>query len=761
MTTAYNRNNMRALVLVFAAALVAFGQSIITSQRTGRGGVHTSTRNPAAAPVVRWVTEETFGGSANDRVNFITTDQQGFVYIAGSTTSEDFPATPGAFQQQYQQPSIAGAFDNFLVKLDPSLSKVIYATYLGPGDSSGISRIAVDSAGNVFFLGITQSHNFPTTSNAFERIFTSQSTGFAGKLSADGTTLLYSTYLSGAYPGGLAVDSNGAMIIAGSADRGAIASSPNAIQNAPPLACNKTYQSIVTDALLSRYGFILKLNPDTGAPEFATYLSGSCGSSIYGVTLDDAGSILVAGETYSEDYPVTEDALAMKFPGLITSGFVSKISSSGDNLLYSTFFGGGAATDARGIAIDADGRVTVVGSTQGKPTPGAFANPSQQTCPPIVPIVSPLPIFLSPIPSNPYDAYAMKFKPGAAQPDFLATFGGGCQDSVWSVSLDPSGNIWMTGNTSSSDFTTAAPFAGLGDTGNNAFIAELSADGSTLLFSKITANGYLAIGPNGAPYFAASIPDSSKTVPPNTSPYTTVQVWELDPAPPPIVLDRIISLNQSQGISPWFLPANFAPGQIVRVQGRDIGPADKVDAKLTADDQLETTVAGVTVTFNGVIAPLVSVQANEIICLTPFALDGKTSADVQVEYNGQKSNIYAMSVAQQSGDFIAVLNADGTPNSYDNPASLGSSVTIYLTGLGPTSPGSPDGSVTRASGIQLAKTPLITASGNTLIPTYIGAAPNEVAGVTQINLPATDPGASNSLAVYVASAFHRIYITKP
>jgi uncharacterized protein (TIGR03437 family) len=197
------------------------------------------------------------------------------------------------------------------------------------------------------------------------------------------------------------------------------------------------------------------------------------------------------------------------------------------------------------------------------------------------------------------------------------------------------------------------------------------------------------------------------------------------------------------------------------LNGRGIGPTERVDAQLTSNDRLETSVSGVRVTFNGVAAPLVSVQANEIICLTPFALDGKTSADVQVEYEGKKSNVYSMLVAPQSADFIAVVNADGTQNSLANPAPVGSTVTMYLSGLGQTNPAGVDGAVTRTSTVQPIKVPTVTGNGNTLLPTYVGAAPNEVAGVTQINFPAADPGASNSLAVYVGSALWRIYVSKP
>jgi uncharacterized protein (TIGR03437 family) len=167
------------------------------------------------------------------------------------------------------------------------------------------------------------------------------------------------------------------------------------------------------------------------------------------------------------------------------------------------------------------------------------------------------------------------------------------------------------------------------------------------------------------------------------------------------------------------------------------------------------------VLFDGVPAPMVTAQANEIVCLAPFALDGRTLSTAQVSFNGKTSNQFTFKVAAQSADYIAVANADGSINSLTNPAAIGSTVALYLTGLGPTNPPSLDGAILRDPSIRPRTIPSVSSFGIPQIPAFLGAAPGEVAGITQINLIVGDPGASNNLPVYVGSAFGRIYVAKP
>src|ERR1039457_2480011 len=144
------------------------------------------------------------GGSAVHVIHAMTTDNAGNVYLTGATTSADFPVTAGAFQsKQAGSPgTIFGLLgppsqaDAFVVKLNPS-GQVVYATCLGGVFWDEGQAIAVDAQGSAYVLGVTDSNNFPTTAGALQATNADQFVGFLTKLSPDGSSLVYSTYLPG------------------------------------------------------------------------------------------------------------------------------------------------------------------------------------------------------------------------------------------------------------------------------------------------------------------------------------------------------------------------------------------------------------------------------------------------------------------------------------------------------------------------------------------------------------------------------------
>jgi uncharacterized protein (TIGR03437 family) len=215
-------------------------------------------------------------------------------------------------------------------------------------------------------------------------------------------------------------------------------------------------------------------------------------------------------------------------------------------------------------------------------------------------------------------------------------------------------------------------------------------------------------------------------------------------------------------------PSAVAPGEIVRIIGRGIGPQNQAGANLTAGGTMATSIGGVQVTFNGVPAPLVTAQANQIVAITPFELTGLTSAAVQVQYNGFTSNTYTVSVVAQNPDTLAVANSDWSANSATNPAQ-GSAVTIFLTGLGQTNPPAVDGSINRPPLAQPVTVPNITFTGNYSVSvTFLGAAAFEVAGVSQINVTFSGPlipvlgGPYNTaFIVYIGGTGVTVYAAAP
>jgi Beta-propeller repeat len=151
------------------------------------------------------------GGSFNDQANSIAIDSSLNVYIAGATTSSDFPVSPAAFQR-----SIGGTFDAFVVKLTFGAT-LAFSTFLGGSGSDQGSALAVDSAGNVWLAGSTSSTDFPLV-NAFQELLAGGKDVFVATLNATGDHLLYSSYLGGASDdSGLAIgiDNNGSVVVGG------------------------------------------------------------------------------------------------------------------------------------------------------------------------------------------------------------------------------------------------------------------------------------------------------------------------------------------------------------------------------------------------------------------------------------------------------------------------------------------------------------------------------------------------------------------
>lgn len=200
------------------------------------------------------------GGQAGDLIHGIAVDAAGNVYVTGSTDSGNFPtATP-------LQATNRRAPDAFVAKINPAGTALIYSTYLG-GSSIGRGEtgtaIAVDSAGNAIVTGFTSSSDFPTTAGALKRTLGFFGNAFVTKLSASGSTLLYSTYLGGGGPGegsGIAVDCAGNAFVTGTTRSQDFPATPGAFQRS------------FAGGFPQGDGFVAKLNASGSSLLYATYL---------------------------------------------------------------------------------------------------------------------------------------------------------------------------------------------------------------------------------------------------------------------------------------------------------------------------------------------------------------------------------------------------------------------------------------------------------------------------------------------------------
>ena len=207
------------------------------------------------------------------------------------------------------------------VVIDPVL---LYSTYLGGNSTDQGNGIAVDAAGNAYVTGSTGSPNFPTV-NPAQRALGGSSTVFVTKLSAAGSSLLYSTYLGGSLDdqgSGIAVDTAGNAYVTGSTFS----------TNFPTVnPVQATHGGGLADA------FVTKLSAAGSSLLYSTYLGGNEHDQGFGIAVDAAGSAYVTGYTDSPNFPTANPLQAM-FGG--RDAFVTKLSTLGSSLLYSTYLGG-------------------------------------------------------------------------------------------------------------------------------------------------------------------------------------------------------------------------------------------------------------------------------------------------------------------------------------------------------------------------------------------------------------------------------------
>jgi len=312
------------------------------------------------------------GGSGEDYGNGIAVDASGAAYVAGGTYSTDFPTTPGAFDTTYNGGGHYYA-DAFVVKLNAAGSTLAYATFLGGSDWDCGYGIAVDSSGAAYVMGETWSSDFPTTPGAFDISHGGGTCGtapntypcpdaFVLKLNPTGSALAYATFLGGDATDqgkGIAVDVSGAAYVAGWAGSFNFPTTPGAFD---------TTRNGGSDA------FVVKLNATGSALAYATFLGGSLSDFSSAVAVDGNGAAYVTGWTNSSDFPTTAGAFDRSFNGGGDT-FVARLNSTGSALAYATFLGGNDWDWGRGIAVDGSGAAYVTGQTDSSDFPttaGAF-----------------------------------------------------------------------------------------------------------------------------------------------------------------------------------------------------------------------------------------------------------------------------------------------------------------------------------------------------------------------------------------------------
>jgi len=415
-------------------------------------GFQINNYNPLKPLIIDPLIYSTFvGGSEDDYGYSIALDSSGNAYVTGNTMSMDFPTTSDA----YNESSNGGYCDCFVFKLSANGSDLIYSTFVGGSlDDYGIS-IALDNTGNAFVTGRTGSSNFPTTLNAYNRTHGGYYDCFVFKLSANGSSLIYSTFIGrsdGDGGGSIALDSEGNAYVTGYTSSNDFPTTTNAY--------DESYNGGYCDC------FVLKLSTNGSTLHYSTFVGGSNVEGGGSITLDNEGNAYVTCTTTSNDFPTTANAYDTTFNGGVYDCIVFKLSENGSTLHYSTFIGGNGDDYKGPITLDSAGNAYVIGFTGSSDFP-TTANAYDTT-----------------FNGGNYDCFIFKLSANSSSLLYSTLIGGEWDDKGHSIALDSENNIYATGYTGSSDFpTTTNAYNRILNGGGDCFVFKLSANCSILNYA--------------------------------------------------------------------------------------------------------------------------------------------------------------------------------------------------------------------------------------------------------------------------------------
>ncbi|MBZ5603875.1 MAG: SBBP repeat-containing protein [Acidobacteriia bacterium] len=617
--------------------------------------------------------------------NCVQTDAAGNIYLAGSLNG-----------------------DVFVAKISPDGSKIFYRTVFGGSKTDFANAIAVGSDGSVYLTGLTTSPDFPVTAGAMQTTPGYPQQAFATKLDATGK-IQYATYIGGSTLSsgyGIAVDSSGNAYVSGSisGDSSGFPVTPGSIRG---LASDSTLAHEFT-------GFLVKLDP-----QGTSALLSIVGFGGRLVALDRDGNIYLAG-ALSLDAPTTAGAFqpSVSNANCGTSGIigpipcahqhVAKIDPTGTRLIFATYLSGNTGAAPAGLAIDADGNLVLAGITQSPDypvTPGAYQpqylfDPDYSFAP-TANQIGPAPAgFVTKLNPNGTALVWSTFFSGSGRQASFNTWQDG--DTINGMALDAAGNVVIYGTAKSADLpglwrTPVAQRPTVIDQQASAgFVTRLTSNGV-----KLSTTELIPYAPSPAANALAVRGDGTAIVAPALSIVTL--------ADPP----RVASIADTDNTR----LVRVAPGQLLTLWGTRLSPVN--DAQPAGP--FPSTFNGITVTFNGIAAPILFASGDQVNLQVPFEIAGQSEVTMQV--SGQLgdppfSEPFILGVVPRlpsvlisgtnfRGPLFGIAgctagvrciqplayNADGSLNGPDHPAPAGSVVTLYVNGMGVTMPSQSTGAV--------------------------------------------------------------------
>lgn len=578
-----------------------------------------------------------------------------------------------------------------VVKVNPS-GTMVYSRAFGGSAFTQPQAIAVDPSGAAYVVGGTQAADFPIAGG-----YLNSGNMFLTKLSPDGSTIVYSTYIGSGTATAVAVDAGGNAYVTGSAPSSGFVTTPFALMSNS--AVDPYAQNV----------FVVKVAPDGSKPVWATFIAGNgiaC-STIPGVAcplsnpgflfaaveqdtgaaiaVDAGGFVYIAGYTNSAGFPVTQGVVQPQYAdpyGIERQGFVTKLSPDGSSLQYSTYLGNAQGEVLTAMALDAQGDAIIGGTTRQIPIaikPG---------WPP-----SPLPQFNG--------GFIVKLDPQASTLIYSSGLGEG---AFVGIAADSGGDAYIT------TFDTLPSFpvtpGGVSLTCYSQAFVEFDPSGSLLYSTELPQAGPLAVAGSSA----ALITGTALTI--------------FGPASPS--QPAVFALDNAASLAP---AAQVVPGEILLVTGVNLG-------------------AQPVVTFDGVVAPILPAPPispaliNQVLIQVPFEVAGRSQTEMQTG-----SQLLTLAVTPSAPAIFATpgygvttpLNSDGTANSSANPAKLGSYMTIFVTGAGLFQGDLGTGAIAPLAPLFFPQLPFSVQifSGNNPVHRatvlYAGSAPAQSDGIVQIN----------------------------
>jgi uncharacterized protein (TIGR03437 family) len=636
----------------------------------------------------------------------VALDGAGGVYIGGAASANYFVT-----QNSIQQTGAWGVPYAAAVKFSTDGQTVLYSTMFGDSVGGGqIQAIAADPQGNLYVAGVTEGDGTFPLVNPVQNHAGSGEDVFVAIINPQGNALTFSTYLGGNgddWPQDLTMDAAGRIYVVGytlSSDFPVLNPAPTSV---PKVGEGKPY-----------YGFLSAFAPGGQSLLYSMYIGGSVVDDAWGVATDAAGNVYVGGGSNSPDFPVTAAAYQKTNGGasdeflLIlapdASSQIPAITSTPQVVTFFSAFDAASGPAPQTVALTAPAGVTMTTSVSttsgGNWLTAALSGTSVATLAPPSPSTS-LTVSVNPagLASADYTG-TIQVTAGSATasipvifhltppPPVLISYSPDPYPLAGPINSVPPGPITIAG-TGFQKGASAHVYAGAAGLPISYVLQPFQVtviDANTVqLYAGIGSSTPLAVA------ITVSNPYSAESNP------LTIQIG--NPLPQITAVQNAASGPQGGNLQP------VSPGEMITITGVDFGSPLGISAPAGYTTPV-TQLADTQVLFDGVPVPLTYVSSSQINAVAPYSLAGKTSVNVTVQYLGVASaattlpvvpSMVGLFTANSSGTGQAsIVNQDASTNSTSNPAALGSTVTLYATGMGATNPQISDNAVPQNTSVQ-------------------------------------------------------------